>query len=277
MVPIVPTMDGNTDTSIASKDSSSPKYVWDFVLNNWSEEEYCSIINVCKDIGKKYIIAKEVGDKNGTPHLQCYISLKKKLRKKQLIELFGKRVSFRPARNEKALINYCKEDGDYVQYGFPKPIKIITELRPWQKKIEDIFFTEPNGRSVHWYWEYTGGVGKSAFCKYMYVKNNALVIQGGKLADIMNIIFNYNMDDCNMIIIDVPRNNGNKISYNAVECILNGMITNTKYETGVKVFNPPHVVVFSNYEPDYSLLSEDRWIVECIGEPCPSIDTSVLD
>lgn len=265
MVPIVPTMDGNTDTSIASKDSSSPKYVWDFVLNNWSEEEYCSILNVCKDIGKKYIISKEVG-LQGTHHLQCYISLKKKLRKKQLIELFGKRVSFRPARNEDALIEYCRKDGDYVQYGFPKPIKIISELKEWQKNIENIVFNEPDGRSVYWYYDTVGGKGKSAFCKYMYVKHNALVIQGGKLADIMNIIFNYNMDNCNMIIIDVPRNNGNKISYNAVECILNGMITNTKFETGVKVFNPPHVVVFSNYEPEYSSLSLDRWIVKCLDD-----------
>lgn len=72
------------------------------------------------------------------------------------------------------------------------------------------------------------------------------------------------MNDVTMLIIDVPRNNGNNISYSAVECILNGMITNTKFETGVKVFNAPHVVVFSNYEPDTEKLSEDRWSIKKI-------------
>jgi len=95
-----------------------------------------------------------------------------------------------------------------------------------------------------------------------------LVIQGGKMADIMNIIFNTNMDKINNMFIDIPRNNGNKVSYNSIECILNGMITNTKYETGTKVFNPPNIFVFSNFMPDTSSLSKDRWKIYTIKEKC---------
>ena len=95
----------------------------------------------------------------------------------------------------------------------------------------------------------------------MYVKHGVITIQGGKLADIINIIFNLNMDNVKAIMIDIPRNHKNHVSYSAIECILNGMITNTKFETGVKVFNPPHLVVFSNFYPEKGedILSDDRW------------------
>jgi len=37
------------------------------------------------------------------------------------------------------------------------------------------------------------------------------------------------------------------------------MITNTKFETGLKVFNPPHIVVLANFPPREEKLSADRW------------------
>jgi hypothetical protein len=41
------------------------------------------------------------------------------------------------------------------------------------------------------------------------------------------------------------------------------MICNTKYETGVKVFNSPHIFVFANFPPDKpDELSNDRWIIK---------------
>jgi hypothetical protein len=122
---------------------------------------------------------------------------------------------------------YCSKDGKITKYGFPAEIKIIQNLYPYQKEIEDLCInTEPDGRTCHWYWENNGNVGKSSFC----------------------------MDECRTIIIDIPRANQGHVSYNAIECILNGMITNTKYETGVKVFNPPHVICFANF-PSSSFFS----------------------
>lgn len=65
--------------------------------------------------------------------------------------------------------------------------------------------------------------------------------------------------DVEIIILDVPRANGNNISYKSLEEIKNGIICNTKYETGSKLINPPHIVVFSNSEPDIDQFSNDRW------------------
>lgn len=263
---------GNTETKNSkSKAQKSGVVKYCFTLNNYTIEETNEIPIVLSNLCKKYIYQSEVGE-NGTPHLQGGIWLKKSTRITELKKIKCiSRAHFEPMKDEIGTISYCQKndtaDGKIkMSFGFPKPIKIIENLHPWQTKVEKMLLSEPDGRTINWIWEPIGAVGKSAFCKYMFVKHNALVIQGGKLADIMNIIFNTNMDTCSIVIIDVPRNNGNNVSYNAIECILNGMITNTKYETGAKVFNPPNVLVFSNYAPDTDKLSADRWNIKKIDE-----------
>lgn len=256
-VPVVPTPDGNNVSS------GSPQYKYDCVINNYSNEEYRQICSTVPTICKKWIIGKEIGEE-GTPHLQIYISLKKKMRIKQLHSIKGfERASMRKCRNENALIEYCQKDGDFVSGGFPKPIKIISNLYDWQKKIENIYLTEPNDRTIYWFWENKGNIGKSAFVKYMVVKHKALFCDGGKKADLINLVFNADMDECRCIIWDLPRSTKGNISYSTLESVKNGMVCNTKYETGVKCFNSPHIFVFANYPPDdESQLSKDRWIIE---------------
>ena len=261
VVPTVPEGDGNNDTS------PSAKYKYDFVINNWSQLEFNDLCQTLDKIAKKAIIGSEVGEK-GTPHLQGYISLLKKERIATLRVRPGlQRASFRKCRNEEALIEYCQKDGVVLyRKGFPLPIRVITELYPWQKEIEDLYLTEPDNRSIHWYWEPDGNVGKSAFVKYMIVKYKALYCDGGKKSDLINLVFNSNMDECKCVIWDLPRGTKGSISYATLECVKNGMVCNTKYETGTKVFNPPHIFVFANFPPDdVSQLSSDRWKIRRIA------------
>jgi len=218
------------------------------------------------------ILGEEICPKTGKIHWQGYLEFYKPIRMTGVKNCFNDKtihlgIRFKSRENAR---DYCKKDNKFIEYGFPQPIKTLSILRPWQADAERLIIDNtPDGRSVYWYYDLKGGVGKSAFCKYMYIKHKALIIQGGKLADIINIIYNSNMDKINCVIVDIPRNTGNKISYNAIECILNGMITNTKYETGIKVFNPPHVIVFSNEEPELFKLSLDRWIIKDIGGSVP--------
>jgi len=248
---------GNNDTTSLS--SKNQLYKFDFVLNNYTESERAMILENLKDISKKYIVAKEIGE-SGTPHLQCYCSLKKKMRFDTLNKLLGNRCSIRKCRNEAALIEYCKKDGDYISFGFPKPIKIIETLRPWQQNILDIYLTDPDDRTIYWFWDDKGNIGKSAFVKYMVVKYGVLFCNGGKHSDLVNLVYNADMENTKCIIWDLPRCTKGKVSYATLECVKNGMVCNTKYETGVKCFNSIHVIVFANYPPDdTSELSEDRW------------------
>lgn len=269
-VPMCSGVDGNTNLSTpTTKKVINASVKWFFTLNNWSEEEYCAILERFKDVGTKYVIGKEIGEQ-GTPHLQGCVYLKKKCRGTSIIA--NKRIHWENYKDWDAAVTYCKKEGKYIEFPEPpKHISIIKELKPFQIEIENLYLTEPDGRTIHWYVDYIGGLGKTAFTKYMYVKHGALPIKGGKIADISNIIFNFNMDTCKMVIMDIPRSS-KSVSYNAIEAILDGMITNTKYETGIKVFNPPHVVVFSNFYPDVKAMSEDRWhIVELNDRPIDDI------
>jgi len=244
--------------------SSRGVCLYDFVLNNWTEEEYGQIIETLPDICKRYIVAKEVGE-CGTPHLQCFIDLYTRSRMTTLFNKYPcfKRCTFRECNNEKALIKYCQKDGDFVtNMKLPKPIKIISTLHDWQQGIYNIFLDEPDERKIYWYHEEKGNIGKSAFVKFMLVKHKkeCLAIDGGKKADIINLLYNSNLEWFKCLFIDIPRASFSSVSYSAIESIKNGVIFNSKFECGSKVFNPPHVFIFCNYEPsERELLSSDRW------------------
>lgn len=257
--------EGNSETSLSNKNKQiSRKTYYCFTYFYTNSDDILNLENRLKSICKKYYFGKEICPNTKNTHLQGFFTLKKPMR---ITELKDLRCHLEPSlgsqdQNE----NYCSKDGIITKYGYPKPIKIIENLYKWQSDICNLILNnEPDGRTINWYWESTGGKGKSSFCKYMFVKHNIITIQGGKCPDIMNIMFNLDCNDLTAIFIDLPRNSGNNYSEKAVECILNGMITNTKFETGVKVFNPPHVVIFANSPPIIEDMSTDRWnIVEII-------------
>lgn len=258
---------GNSET-FPNRKREPEKKTYCFTLHDYTENMCQTIIKSAELYKYIYVFGKEICPDTKRPHLQGFIEWATKtsftaIKKKLKIDT----MHFIPAKgNKESNITYCTKDGDYYS-NIPslkkaKPIKLIENLREWQQNVVDYTMNEPDGRHLLWIVDIVGGKGKSTFSKYMFIKHKCLVIQGGKLQDIMNIIFNTDMDEINTVIIDIPRVNKNKVSYASIECILNGMITNTKYETGVKVFNPPHVIVFSNFYPDEETLSADRWIIK---------------
>jgi len=215
-----------------------------------------------EQICTKFMYGEEICPTTKRVHLQGFMQLKKAMRITEL-SIAGNPHFEACKGSEEQNEKYCSKDGKVFKYGYPKPLKCITELRPWQKDIETIALTEPDDRKIYWFWEKSGNIGKSAFCKYMLIHHKSLLCQGGKHSDIMNLVFNTDMDTCNAVIFDIPRVNEGAVSYSALENIKNGMVCNTKYETGVKIFNPPHIFCFANFPPDKPhLLSEDRWIIK---------------
>jgi len=272
IVGIVGAKNGNNEPSSGIVITQPPPICkYDLVLNNYSSEEYEKIVGHLSSLGvsKKFIVAKEVGELENVPHLQCYVHWSKPMRITAIHKIPGfERVSMRECRNEQALIDYCKKDGDFIAYGFPKPIKIISTLRPYQQQIVDLYLTEPDDRKVYWFWEPTGNFGKSALVKYLCVTYGVLFCDGGKKADLINLVFNNDMDNCRCVVWDLPRGTKGNVSYATIEAVKNGLICNTKYETGYKYFNTPHIFIFANYEPDKpDELSHDRWVITKIDEP----------
>lgn len=250
---------GNTNPQKSKKKQELQYKNWCFTYNNYHIDDIEKIETIFKKIGL-YTFQEETG-LNNTPHLQGCITLNKKCRITELKKINPK-IHWEKTNNLEASIKYCSKDDTrtgkiYTNRYIPKPIKLINPDRPYQQFILNIFKTEPDDRSIYWFYESNGNVGKSALCKYIYCNYNALFLDEGSKKDIMNTIITYNKD-FDIVIIDVPRCN-DKVSYKSIESIKNGMCYSGKYEGGIKIFNPPHVIVFSNSCPDIDKLSIDRW------------------
>lgn len=254
---------GNTQPKSPKKSKEVKKYC--FTLNNWNDDELNKIIKTAVTGNIKYIIGKEIGEQ-GTPHLQGYINLPIKKSWSAVCKLFNNaRIHFTECKgSEKQNVVYCSKEGNFVSnfYEAEEPLEILDKLDDWMSELETIVTTKADKRKVYWIWEPNGGVGKSTFCKYLCHKHKAVYIDEGKKSDLINIIYNIEtINSKSIIAIDIPRDNGNSVSYKAIEQIKNGMICNTKYETGMKLFNSPHLIIFSNCYPEKEKLSKDRWMI----------------
>lgn len=265
---------GNTNQSPVLKEVRFRKFV--FTLNNWTEQEFVSMSQYFEKKGFKYIIGKEVGE-SGTPHLQGYVDCNGKQIRFSTLKNLNNRLHIEKAKgNRQQNIEYCSKDEDYVStFELPLKQKILKKYyegvkwKPWQQDIIDICNSTPDSRTINWFWERKGNIGKSFLSKYIAIKYNA-IIGGGKKADVFNQINTWmeaNKDKSpEVVIVDLSRGDRSYINYPAIESIKNGMLYSGKYEGGVCYFDHPHVIVFANFEPEETALSKDRWnIVQIKG------------
>ncbi|QQL09576.1 replication associated protein [Marmot associated feces virus 5] len=96
----------------------SPQYYhWCFTLNNYVEEDCTSIQAWAEQEAKYWIIGREVGE-SGTPHLQGYISLRKR---RSAVYVSGKLASrafiTRAAGTARQNRVYCSKAGNFVEGG----------------------------------------------------------------------------------------------------------------------------------------------------------------
>lgn len=90
---------------------------WVFTLNNYSEQEYESIIRFLGEHSSYYVIGKEKGE-NGTPHLQGYAELSERVRFLSLKNKIGSRSHLELARGTgEENRTYCSKEGDFVEHG----------------------------------------------------------------------------------------------------------------------------------------------------------------
>jgi len=258
---------GNTQTFPNALKRAPLRISHFFTWNNYPEGYRDLLDPVLRTFGSKWAYQEETGE-SGTKHIQGVIMCKKKCRDSEF--KLPNTIHWEATKDFEASVAYCTKEetrtGGVWMHGFAKPVKTIENLRPWQAEIVELVKTEPDDRTIHWYWSEAGNIGKSAITKYLVVKYEAIFCVDGGYSNLCNLIFNNDMDLRTIVIFDIPRGKGSAISYSALESIKNGLISNTKYETGFKAFNSPHVIVFSNAEPDKSKLSEDRWHIVNLDE-----------
>jgi len=136
-------------------------------------------------------------------------------------------------------------------------------LRGWQQGIKNLVQENPDSRSVHWFWENEGNVGKSFMARYLSVTFNALIVQSMKKADMVYLLSKY-IRNTSVVVFDLCRSSEQgavTVVYEVVEMLKNGYLTSGKYDSSSLTFKPPHVLCFANFEPDRNALSRDRWRV----------------
>lgn len=77
--------------------------------------------------------------------------------------------------------------------------------------------------------------------------------------------------DPSIVIINLSRQAEGAFSYASVEAIKDGLCFSGKYEGGTRLFARPHIVVFSNWYPDITKLSIDRWDIRHLLNNPPRI------
>lgn len=138
------------------------------------------------------------------------------------------------------------------------------ELREWQQRAIERLDAQDD-RKVLWYVDEKGGHGKTFLAKWLMVNRGAFYVQGGAHKDIAHA---YGLED--YVVFDFTRDKEEICSYSMIETIKNGIIFSPKYESGVKLKeNGAKVIVFSNWEPDTSKLSADRWCKHNLPEETP--------
>lgn len=189
------------------------------------------------------------------------------------------------ADNWIACLNYCsKQDtciaGTHFEHGnaFEKRVvkdekrKIADpmdgkEMKPWQEGIVKMLHSLPDPRKIFVYYDADGGQGKTSLAKHLCLNYPGVLYVNGKSADVkFAITESLNAgNEVKCVIMDFARSQEEYISYQALEEVKNGIFFNSKYESGMVMYDIPHLIVFSNFLPKMENLSADRWVIENIG------------
>lgn len=224
------------------------------------------------DIAKKWVFQLEQGSETGYRHYQCRISLKVKTRLNTFIkdipdEFTSCKVS--------VTSNECKTNNFYVlkrdtrlegpwantDRVVPRWLADEPKWYPWQQSVIDRINNNASTREVNIIVDCEGNKGKSFLACWLGARGIISRIPFmNDTKDIARMIMD--KEKCGAYFIDLPRATNKKYMDNfiaAMEELKNGYAYDDRYHFKEEYFNPPHVWIFTNKEPDTSLLSKDRW------------------
>lgn len=126
----------------------------------------------------------------------------------------------------------------------------------WQQNVIDMVSAEPDDRQILWVYDLKGSTGKTVLGKYLVDHHDAFYSNGGKHTDIVHAY-----QGQRVVIFDYVRESEAYVNYGVMEQLKNGICFSPKYDSGMKRFKNPHVIVFANFYPASNKLSEDRLVV----------------
>nr|AIH07616.1 replication associated protein [Cotton leaf curl alphasatellite] len=141
----------------------------------------------------------------------------------------------------------------------------ISNLKSWQLRLKTLLDRDPDDRTIFWVYGPDGGEGKSTFARDLYRSGTWFYTRGGS-AD--NVSYQYIGQLGNNIVFDIPRDKKDYLQYSLIEMFKDRLIVSNKYEPLMApLINCIHVVVMSNFLPDFEKISVDRvHVIPC--RPC---------
>lgn len=136
-------------------------------------------------------------------------------------------------------------------------------LREWQVIALERLEAQTE-RTVTWVVDPKGNKGKSWLSKYLYARRGAFEVSNGKTKDIA-----YAYRGQQYVVFDYTRQKQEWVNYDIIESFKNGKIFSPKYESKSIRFQWARVLVLSNWEPNQSMLSRDRWDIMRISIASP--------
>jgi len=134
-------------------------------------------------------------------------------------------------------------------------------LSKWQYSMLGKLFNQ-NDRQITWVSDPRGGIGKSFLAHFLQSVYQADLFDGVTATKDVAWLLS---PSPKLIIFDVTRSDATHFSYQCLEACKNGFVMSGKYTGSKRLFPPPKVIVFANFEPDRTKLSEDRWDIHHIS------------
>lgn len=136
-------------------------------------------------------------------------------------------------------------------------------LRPWQETLMKIVSCPPDDRKVHWFFDEKGGQGKSFMTKILLRNYDGFLACGKKV----DTLYAYKDNLSQVCIFDLTRSQeGEYCPYSTMETLKDGDYLSTKYQS-IQVLRDhgTRIIVFANFRPDKTKMSDDRWDVHVLG------------
>lgn len=293
--------DDDSDCAMASAttffgglDYANKKTLFDVTIydSHHKYEHYSDLFTACAAVFKRFAFQQEKCPTSGTLHWQVRGALYHQewanVLKRDLIPKFPGNWSLTSTNVHKSArqFNYVMKEqsrvqGPWTEKDAPKdPPKMTKQLElfingglyqgqfltpgymPWMKTIED-FISHFDMRHIFLVQDTWGNSRKSMFAEYLEFMGKAFELPPMRMMeDIMQ--FAYSFDDQTCYLVDMPRGmKKDKLAdfYAGLEALKDGKVYDKRYGGKKRRMNRPHIVVFTNTLPCFSLMSMDRWRV----------------
>ncbi|AIF71512.1 replication-associated protein [McMurdo Ice Shelf pond-associated circular DNA virus-5] len=127
----------------------------------------------------------------------------------------------------------------------------------WQETLTKIITGPSDDRQIIFVVDEVGNQGKTWFAKkYCRAHEDAQFLEPGKKADMAYAL----NTDLRVLFLNVTRQQVEHLQYSFLEAVKDGSVWSPKYESRTKHLTQiPHIVVMMNQDPDFQLLSKDRY------------------